>query len=765
MSLGFDSGGGQKTCRFCRAEKHTVTTLRVPYLLQPSYAVCLGCRSDYESGGWQLEPFRPSVEFSGHYLWPEVTSADVEACEGELRAGFEAYRQARARLVRLSVEEEPIRAKLAAAPANRPLQQLWLRDGELATLAFGVDRELERLLNAAWEALDEYLPSYTFSTGLHARAAVVLATLTLEMGDRAPRCYGPRKKGPAVWLKELSDQARQEPALRDPRVPLVRALLYREEDNVGGVDRELREARRWLDAQETPESWSDAAFAIHYDLQVRASDERRWVDAREHLKACSGLRPDAAQVFLRLAHAYLACAQPRVAREVLAAKLGAGQVKDATVADMIARLLGELRPQIEARRSAYPDEPLRVLYGACLHGLGETDVAWRALDGAALLEDLEWDDADPDLAERLHLVGLIAHARGDAESALRLLEGARGVSVAGSARTRIEHDLLCVVLHELREGLEVLEHETRGLDAPRAEIASGLDAIHSLVRRQAPVILAATSDYERAVFTGFLGRELGAWFRPLVTPPSVSDRDDLRVGDDRLRIDLTYMALSKRRLPDAVRQDLSARGVMGHGAPIHLLLTYLELVRRGGALVHAVASREWATLPARRPPLEVGLLIVPEEALSDCDVEALAEIFVDPARGQTVGRRSLRSMRDRCQLILPRSGRATELVRDPAVRAFVAAMFAACPAFPYVLDMSPERDQFLLFFGCLASPDAFLDEAPWLNLLDASVIDPVERALGAIRQLASDVGGDPDAACASILSHYPREWRPRARPS
>jgi hypothetical protein len=762
MTLGFGSSTKrERSCRFCGAATHpeALSQLKVPYFSQPSYEVCVGCRTDYESSGWRLEPFAPRVDLVGHYLWPEPLLADEDAAEGDLRAGFESYREARARIVRLSLEEEPIRAKLAAAPAHRPLRQLWLRDSELATLAFGVDRELMGLLTSAWEAFDEYLPSYTFTTPLHARVAVVLAMLTLEMGERAPRAYGPRKKGPAAWLMALSDQARQQPALRDPRTPLIRALLYREEDNVGGLDKELRVAQGWLDAQESPEAWSDVSFAIHYDRHLRASDERRWPDAREHLKACSTLRPDAAGVFLRLARAYLSCAQPQVAREVLAAKLGSSRVTDAGVRDSVARLLGELRPQLESRRTAHPDEPLRILYGACLHGLGETDAAWRALGGKALLEDLDWDDADPELGERLHLAGLIAYEREDLESAIRLLMGASDAST-GKATARVQHDLLCMIAYRLRELLDDLEAATRDPEGLSEALAPGLTAIHALIRQHGPTLLAATTEYERAVFARFLGRELGDWFRALVTPPSISDREDVGVTDVRLRIDLAYLALSKRRLPDALRQDKAARQVTGHGVPIHLLLTYLDLVRRGGPPAQAWASREWATLPARRAPIEVGLLIVPDEAFAERDVDALVGLFTDPGRGQTVGRGSLRSLRDRCQLIVPKDAPMSELVRDPAVRAYVRALFDACPAFPFVLNMSTERDQFRLFFGCLASPDALLEEAPFLNAVDASVVDPVRRALDAIRDVAQEAGVDPDVACASILSHYPPGWKP-----
>lgn len=762
MTLGFSSGAKrERSCRFCGAPTHpeALSQLEIPYFSQPSYEVCVGCRTDYERSGWRLEPFGPRVELAGHYLWPEPLLADEEAAEGDLKIGLERYREARARIVRLSLEEGPIRAKLAAAPANRPLQQLWLRDSELAALAFGVDRELEGLLTSAWEALDEFLPSYTFTTSLHARVAVVLGMLTLEMGERAPRAYGPRKKGPAAWLMALSDQARQQPALRDPRTPLIRALLYREEDNVGGLDKELRVAEGWLEAQESPEGWGDVSFAIHYDRHLRASDEHRWPDAREHLKACSTLRPDASGVFLRLAHAYLSCAQPHVAREVLAAKLGSSRVTDAVVGDMIARLLGELRPQLEARRTAHPDESLRILYGTCLRGLGETNAAWRTLGGQALLEDLDWDDADPELAERLHLAGLIANERGELESAIRLLSGARDASAGATSHPKVQHDLLCVIAYRLRELLDELEEATRDPDGPEGDLGSGLAEVHALIRHHGPALLAVTTEYERAVFARFLGRELGDWFRPLVTPPSISDREDVGVSDVRLRIDLAYLALSKRRLPDALRQDKAARQVTGHGVPIDLLLRYLELVRRGGPPAHAWASREWATLPARREPIEVGLLIVPEESFAKRDVHALVRLFTDPGRGQTVGRGSLRSLRDRCQLLVPRDAPMGELVRDPAVRAYVRALFDACPAFPFVLNMSTERGQFRLFFGCLASPDALLDEAPFLNAVDASVVDPVRRALSAIRDLAQEAGVDPDVACASILSHYPPGWR------
>ena len=224
---------------------------------------------------------------------------------------------------------------------------------------------------------------------------------------------------------------------------------------------------------------------------------------------------------------------------------------------------------------------------------------------------------------------------------------------------QLRRDLIALLLAELGERLEELELETRpmaaALQAARAEgdageeerltqelgaaLASeeqGLPGLHALIRAHAAALLAETSDYERAALAGFLGRELGAGFRPLVTPPGISDRADLRVSDGRLRLDLCYLALAKRRLPDAVREERAARGATSHGTPLRLLLAYLELPRRGERIGHALAVQAWSQLPLRRPPLEVGLLYVPAEAVRARMIELIRDDRDNPL-GMNVG--------------------------------------------------------------------------------------------------------------------------------
>ena len=107
-------------------------------------------------------------------------------------------------------------------------------------------------------------------------------------------------------------------------------------------------------------------------------------------------------------------------------------------------------------------------------------------------------------------------------------------------------------------------------------------------------------------------------------------------------------------------------------------------------------------------------------------------------------------------LVLEVGGPLAGLNRDPELRAFFGALRDACPAFPYVLDLSDEV-QFQLYFGCLASPEA-LEEGRLLRG-DASVLAEVEVALGALRDLAATLGQDPAEVCRPLLSALPPEAR------
>ncbi|HBP20465.1 MAG TPA: hypothetical protein DEA08_22070, partial [Planctomycetes bacterium] len=230
----------------------------------------------------------------------------------------------------------------------------------------------------------------------------------------------------------------------------------------------------------------------------------------------------------------------------------------------------------------------------------------------------------------------------------------------------------------------------------------------------------------------------------------------LRVSDGRLRLDLCYLALAKRRLPDAVREERAARGATSHGTPLRLLLAYLELARRGERIGHALAVQAWSQLPLRRPPLEVGLLYVPAEAVRAREVGFLAELFEDPTRASSAGRPALRQLAGRCRLVLEVGGPLAGLNRDPELRAFFRALRDACPAFPYLLDLSDEV-QFQLYFGCLASPEA-LEEGRLLRG-DASVLAEVRVALTALRELAETLGAKATELWQPLLDALPEEAR------
>lgn len=132
----------------------------------------------------------------------------------------------------------------------------------------------------------------------------------------------------------------------------------------------------------------------------------------------------------------------------------------------------------------------------------------------------------------------------------------------------------------------------------------------------------------------------------------------------------------------------------------------------------------------------------------------------------------------------------------PEVRAFARALFEALPHFPYYLNLRPELGSFMLFFGCLADPEAFHPaesdhqlpekwrriseiveenrafrrrqglavpsyEESWtyLDVMHPSVVEAVAVSIAAVVALHQSLGEGPEIFLEQLLAPYPQEIR------
>jgi hypothetical protein len=783
--LGFDHRQSS-SCRICgqSQDPEALFPLEVPLFAQ-SHQVCAGCRADYRSSGRVLSELQAPVPPSRPFPWPGPLAGDVEVVGEASQAALRAHLE--------------VRATRQPSP-----------EGDLDP------PQLEALVSA-WQSWDDSLPYYESTSAEHALGVILFSLLTLELGSRAPKLYG-RRGGPAEWLKGLADQARNQPALRDPRLPWLRAVLALEAGNLAGVDRDLALALEWVRERGEAERWSEVAAGLHYARALRARARSLWGAERDALKEYCRAAPSDELGFLELARAQVRCSRPEVAREILAARVGSAAATPAAVAREVRDQLGELRPRLQelhAERSQASSALSPALsYAACLVVLGEHDEAWRVLSGSEWLaqiepsgwtpeeaqdprgaepEDPEPCDLDPSARPYLELSARAALGRGQREGALKLLQAAHDLAKrSGEDEPRVRRDLLAVLQEEACERLDDLEEATRsdaaalasaGPEDPdeRREIerslherllgggegpasGEGLRALHALLRRhRVPLALEFREPIARRALDWFLGRELANRFAPLVEPPSPLDSGQVRLADDRYRTHLAYRALARRQLAEALGHDQRARDAVGFGSPIRPLLTYLELVRRGGPSLAAWATGRWLRTLGQEGrgqiPFEVGLLPVQDDELEECDLRRFALLLAvedpdRPAEWPALGR-----LAGRCQLLFPSEGALEGLPKVPRVRAYVQRLLAEHPGLALLLDWGSGSGMFRLVLGCLASPDALTLDG--LNVSDESVLASLATLLDGLRDAAASLDLDPGPPLAALLENLPPELRAR----
>jgi hypothetical protein len=545
-------------CRFCGASlaPEEVYAVSVPFF-ERSYDVCKGCRDAWQTGCRALVPFEPHFRGDRVYRWPrplpedagilleEIATRGREERASDALLALEAGDARRAlSLVEGRVESDEVALAIALAAGARTGEEV----GELERLSRLADRaKNERIplllgvyahavsgntlvgekleapktasarthLEAARSAYLLHL-SYALKTELDGRVAALHALVTLELGDQ---------EAAASKLRQYRRQADTAAAARDPRIPLLQALVQLLEGNFAATDDTLRVAIGW--AKVDPK-WAEVEALSWFDTYVRAVAGERWEPARDALKAFCKLRPDDRRALYDLGHTFMKCALDPVAREVLAS-YHARDPKDGEGA---------------------------LLYAACLLRLGETQAAWTLLK-----DSLDLEEPTQVAAERRHLAGLAAHAEGHEERAIELLQASFELEPEDHAR----ENLVTLVLLEAGRIVEELEPE-------------GLETLFELFSRHKDAFQREYGNVALAILRAFLAREVREEFK---TAPSfgIDLFEKLHFGDADVTTLQAYELLAQRKLGDAVRRDRQAQLAGGRPIPIELLLRFLDRVR------------------------------------------------------------------------------------------------------------------------------------------------------------------------------------------
>lgn len=198
------------------------------------------------------------------------------------------------------------------------------------------------------------------------------------------------------------------------------------------------------------------------------------------------------------------------------------------------------------------------------------------------------------------------------------------------------------------------------------------------------------------------------------------------------------------------------------------------------------------------PDKKILQLGIDRDDLARCDVYPFTRMLSrESLEGATPDHAArMRNMRGRCLLAFPSLDADSRAVWNvPEARAYVRALFEAMPYFPYYLHTHPAAGTFMLFFGCLADPEALSlasgkmketadekkvrkylkrmlsllrrqgkaapgDETQWqFNILHPSVTDAVAVAASHLPGFCRALGDDPAPVLQFLLAPYPETLR------
>lgn len=115
----------------------------------------------------------------------------------------------------------------------------------------------------------------------------------------------------------------------------------------------------------------------------------------------------------------------------------------------------------------------------------------------------------------------------------------------------------------------------------------------------------------------------------------------------------------------------------------------------------------------------------------------------------------------RCIITFPVDEDPRPIWSIPEVRNFVADLHKKLPYFPMYLNLDPNLDQHLTYFGCLADPSALQPQGSFTRFDAAhpSVIERIRESAGAIRAVCKKCGIPYRPILESLLGIYPIKQR------
>ncbi len=222
-----------------------------------------------------------------------------------------------------------------------------------------------------------------------------------------------------------------------------------------------------------------------------------------------------------------------------------------------------------------------------------------------------------------------------------------------------------------------------------------------------------------------------------------------------------------------------------------------SLVRVVQRALEQAGIPEPAGLAVGEPPEQVVELAVNRDDLDRCDIYGWIRLLsLQSLEGASPGHAdTLRRMRGRCHLTFPLSADPRAVWEIPEARAYVRALFSEMPYFPYYLETDPVAGTYMVFFGCLADPEALrlapaeteetLDEKKLFELwqeavelrhrqgkaiardavrwqldpLHTSVLKPIIQATLGVTAFCARLPDDPAPVIEALLAPYPETLR------
>ena len=147
------------------------------------------------------------------------------------------------------------------------------------------------------------------------------------------------------------------------------------------------------------------------------------------------------------------------------------------------------------------------------------------------------------------------------------------------------------------------------------------------------------------------------------------------------------------------------------------------------------------------------ILQVAKDDLQSGSVKRFVGLFAMEGKSSEIAAQ-LPTLWGMCLLVFPFDNNPRSVWEIPEARRLVAQLQNNIPYFPGYLYFRQEFGMFLLYFGCLADPEAVSSNS--IDLMHPSVWARVAESLMAFGNMAARIGKDPRPVWRTMLSPYPQ---------